>query len=146
MLGFGFLLHLPWEVWLALVSRQPDPHLVTTGELPIALALEAMSRAGLGVIGFWIVAGVNDSREWIEAGGSDELRLYLVACVVLTLIMESLAPGRMTDWRHPGSLAILASPGQALLAVLQIVTVPLVLVLAVRRLDRRRGPRSGRYP
>ena len=137
LFGIGFLLHLPWEVCLSVLTREPDVHLIASGEMPLAIVLGAISRAGLGVVAYWIVAGLGCSRDWVETGGSDDVRLFLVASFVVTMVMEILAPGRMTDWRHAASLTTFATPGQALLALLQVITVPLALVWVVGRLQRR---------
>ena len=120
-----------------MLSGEPDAHLVASGAMPLAIALGAISRAGLGVVAYWLVAGLSRSRDWLETRRSDDVRLFLVASFVVTMVMEILAPGRMTDWRHAASLTTFATPGQALLALLQVITVPLALVWVVGRLQRR---------
>ena len=133
LLAFGFLLHLPWELWLSGSGPDVGAHLRTSGELPLALSLAALVHAGVGVAAFWFIAVVARSRKWIRVADCGAVLMFALASVVFTLIVESLVIGVLTQWEHPAFLPTFVAPGIELPSVLQAVVTPLLIAAVVRR-------------
>lgn len=133
VLIFGFLLHLPWELWLSGAGRGIDPHLLSSGELPLALSLAAVAHAGLDLLAFWFVAVGTRGRDWIRAPGIDTLGSFVLVSLLFTLIAESLLTGVFTGWEHLASLPTFVAPGLGYASLLQGLAVPLLIVAMVRR-------------
>lgn len=143
VLGFGFLLHLPWELWLSGAVMDVDSHLATFGELPLALSSAAVAHAALGVAAFWFVAAFARSRNWIQTPGMDAIGIYVFASLLFTLIAESLVMGLLSQLEHPGFLPTFAAPGLGLPSLLQgIVSSSLIVLLVRRQLGSRAQDRS----
>lgn len=133
LLAFGFLLHLPWELWLSGVGADGGWHLWTSGELPLALSLAALAHAGVSLAAFWFVAVGARTRNWIRAADLGAAFLFALVSMVFTLIVESLVMGVLTQWEHPAYLPTFVAPGLELPSVLQSVVTPLLTVAVVRR-------------
>lgn len=133
LLAFGFLLHLPWELWLSGAGMTRDSHLLTSGELPLALSLAALMHAGINVAAFWFIAAGARTRGWIRAADRGAVLLFSFASVIFTLVVESLVIGVFTQWEHPALLPTFVAPGLELPSILQTVVTPLLMVAVVRR-------------
>lgn len=139
LLAFGFLLHLPWELWLSGSGADVGAHLRNSGELPLALSLAALVHAGVGVGAFWFIAVGARSRNWIRVADYGAVLMFALASVVFTLIVESLVIGVLTWWEHPAFLPTFVAPGLEFPSVLQAVVTPLLILAVVRRQLRLSG-------
>ena len=143
VLAFGFLLHLPWELWLSGAVMGAEAHLATSGELPLALSSAAVAHAAIGVAAFWFVAAFARSRGWIRTSGLDAIGIFVLASLLFTLIAESLVMGLLSRLEHPGFLPTFAAPGLGLPSLLQgIVSSSLIILLVRRQLGSRPQDRS----
>lgn len=133
LLAFGFLLHLPWELWLSGIGTSGESHLQSSGELPLALSLAALAHAGINVAAFWFIAAGARTRRWIRAADRAAVLIFAGASVMFTLIVESLVIGVLTQWEHPAFLPTFIAPGIELPSVLQAAVTPLLMVAVVRR-------------
>lgn len=133
LLAFGFLLHLPWELWLSGAETSGDSHLMTSGELPLALSLAALAHAAIGVFAFWFVAACARSRSWIRTAEADATGIFVIASLLLTMIGESVVMGLLTQFEHPRLLPTFVASGLGFPSLLQGVVSPLLMVLVVRR-------------
>lgn len=126
VVGFGFLLHTPWELWLT--GRGPSSHLAVTGELAAAISVAAAVHAAIALVAFWIVAGAGGGRRWVRSSSREGATVFVFASVLLTLIVESLATGVLTGWEHATFIPTVVEPGLAYASLGQFVTVPLLLL------------------
>lgn len=133
LLAFGFLLHLPWELWLFEIGMSRESHLQTSGELPLALSLAAFAHAATNVIAFWFIAAVAGTRGWIGVADRGTGPMFVLSSGIFTLIFESLVMGVLTQWEHPSFLPTFVAPGIELASVLQAVVTPVLLVAVLRR-------------
>ena len=133
VLGFGFLLHLPWELWLSGSGSGVDGHLRSSGELPLALSLAALAHAGINLLAFWFIAGLARSRRWPGSAGADAIGIFVLSSLVFTLVAESLVMGVLTQWEHPAALPTFAAPGLGLPSLLQGIVAPLLIAGILRR-------------
>ena len=133
LLAFGFLLHLPWELWLSGFGADVAAHLRSSGELPLALSLAALVHAGVGVAAFWFIAVAVRTRNWIRVADYGAVLMFGLASVVFTMIVESFVIGVLTWWEHPALLPTFVAPGIELPSVLQAVVTPLLTIAVVRR-------------
>lgn len=140
LLVAGFLLHLPWELWLTGIGTTGGSHLRTSGELPLALSLAALAHAGIGVLAFWFIAAGARTRRWILEADREAVLVFVLVSVVFTLIFESFVVGVVTRWEHPPLLPNFAAPGLALPSLLQTLVTPLLMLVVVRR--QLRSPRE----
>lgn len=133
LLAFGFLLHLPWELWLSGAETSGDSHLATSGELPLALSLAALAHAAIGVIAFWFVAACARNRSWIRTTGAGGTGIFVLASLLLTMIGESVVMGLLTQFEHPRLLPTFVARGLGFPSLLQGVVSPLLMIAVVRR-------------
>lgn len=140
LLAFGSLLHLPWELWLAGSGTRGDPHLLTSGELGLALSLAALAHAGIGVAAFWFVAVGASGRTWIRAGGIETISVFVLTSLLFTLVAESLVTGVLTQWAHAALVPTFVAPGMGFPSLLQGVVTPILMAAIVRR---QLGPLRG---
>lgn len=132
LLMFGFLLHLPWELWLVGVGSNGGSYLRTSGELPLALSLAALAHSGINLIAFWFIAAGARTREWMRDANRDVVLMFTLASVIFTLIAESMVTGVFTRWEHAAFLPTFAAPGVELPSVVQAIVTPLLIVAVVR--------------
>lgn len=133
LLGFGFLLHLPWELWLSAAGSGLDGHLATSGELPLALSLASLAHAALDVVAYWFVAATFRSRQWIRSPRIDSIGLFVISSFLFTMIAESVVMGIFTGLEHAAALPAAVEPGLGFPSVLQGVISPLLILAIVRR-------------
>lgn len=133
LLAFGFLLHLPWELWLFEIGMSRESHLQTSGELPLALSIAAFAHAATNLIAFWFIAAVARTRAWIRVVDRDTGLMFVLSSGIFTLIFESLVMGVLTQWEHPALLPTFVAPGIELASVLQAIVTPVLIVAVLRR-------------
>lgn len=133
VLAFGFLLHLPWELWLFGSGSVMDSHVRDSGELPLALSLAALAHAAINLLAFWFIAAGVRTRSWIRSAGVDTLGVFVLSSVMFTLMAESLANGVFVEAEHLGALPSFVAPGQGVPSLLQSVVAPVLIVGILRR-------------
>ena len=87
------------------------------------------------LIAFWVVAAIGRSRQWIAKPKRGQILLFVALGVLITVVIESLAPrGLWFDgWSYSPLMPIVPGLGIGLSPLLQWIILPLLLVWFVRR-------------
>ena len=133
LLGFGYLLHLPWELWLSAAGSGIDAHLAASGELPLALSVASLAHAALDLVAYWFVAATYGSRQWIHRPRIDSVGIFVISSFLFTMIAESVVMGVFAGLEHAAALPTAVDPGLGFSSVLQGFVSPLLIVAIVRR-------------
>lgn len=136
VIGFAFLLTLPWELWMSVSSLRQDFHGPTPVEVAAMSTLASLGHTAITLLGFWVVAGAAapaPGRGWIRKPNVGGLVLFALAVLGFTVLVEALATGIFTNWQHATSLPSFIIPGLELASLLQVIAVPVLTAWIVSR-------------
>jgi hypothetical protein len=128
---FAFLLNFVWEfaqvpLYAGMATAEHWPAIVVCGSATVGDVVIAL-------VGFWSVAVVTGSRDWIGRPGWRQLAGFVVTGVLVTSVIEVLATRVIHRWAYAPAMPVVPVIDVGIVPLLQWIVVPPLIVWFVRR-------------
>ena len=129
--GFGFLTNFVWEIlqvpWFTGMAEASHGSVIglciraTGGDIRILLA------------SFWLSSIICGHRQWLLKGEQKPAGILIITALVVTIILEWLAPGPLERWAYTDSMPMIPLLGVGLSPLLQWLLLPPLIMWLTRR-------------
>src|SRR5680860_183399 len=128
---FAFLLNFVWEIWQMPLYEATANSIFFEGIAGCTLA--TFGDAAITLIGFWSVAAVVRSRQWVLRPNWPQVAGFVTVGIVITILLETLATGPLDRWNYSDSMPLVPIVHIGLTPFLQWLFLPPLVVWFVRR-------------
>jgi uncharacterized protein YacL len=128
---FGFLLNAVWEMLqMPLFSFSSEASL---WEISLFCMRASLGDAFMLIIMYWLTAAFFQYRDWINNSKANQVALFIVIGVVMTIVFEALATGPLQRWEYNELMPTLPILGTGVAPLLQWLLIPPLVLWIVRR-------------
>ncbi len=124
---FSFLLSFFWEI------QQMPFYQVSNDYSCSDCTLAAVGDVGISLVSFWVVAAMAKSRQWVYQPSREQIIIYILVGVVITVIFEALATGPLDRWTYAESMPTIPFIGTGLVPLSMWLLMPPLTIWFVKR-------------
>ncbi len=128
---FSFLLSFLWETQ-QMPFYQVSPEL-SCFDMTRNCTLATVGDVGISLTSFWVVAARSKSRQWFHQPSRQQMGIFILVGVVITVVFEALATGPLERWAYAESMPTIPFFGTGLVPLLMWFLIPPLTIWLVKR-------------
>nr|WP_278002728.1 hypothetical protein [Nodosilinea sp. LEGE 06152] len=128
---FSFLLSFFWEIQQMWFYHIPAGY--SHFDIVRNCTLATVGDVVVMLISFWIVAVLSKSRQWLRHPNPNQISVFILVGVVITVVIEALATGLLSRWTYAESMPTIPILGTGLVPLSMWFIVPPLTIRFARR-------------